>query len=73
MKELYTMIARVRTQKCVYLLVKGNSTFCTCKDNLIAHGISDAEAAEMPVFTMQGLLCCAACGFDSGYLKENKG
>lgn len=44
----------------------GTSYYCTCKAKLEAHGISDKERVELPLFTMRGMMCCLDCGFHSG-------
>ena len=91
MKELNSIIAKVKTGRCNYLVCEtdqidvkappgnpelcqmefevtggGTSYYCTCKDNLEAHGVFDKERIELPLFTMRGIMCCLECRFHSG-------
>lgn len=40
--------------------------YCTCKDNMKAHGIEDKDKVALPLFTQYGIITCTGCRFHSG-------
>ena len=61
------------TRKMEFAVTGGSANFyCTCKDNIAAHGIQDKDQVELPLFTLRGLMCCLECRFHSGRDKASQ-